>query len=309
MTSLLVVGSVALDTLETPFGIAESVLGGSAVYFSLASRLFAPVGLVSVVGEDFPREHRTLLEKQGIGLDGLVVKPGETFRWNGAYEGAMNQAETREVQLNVFGDFRPDVPAQYRDTEFVFLANSSPHTQTHVCRQFPEAEFILADTMNLWIETEREALLELFGLIDGLILNDEEARQLTEKHNLIAAGRWVLDQGPAFCIIKKAEHGAMLIGRDDLFVLPGFPTMEVRDPTGAGDSFAGGFMGYAAHRQDFTYRVLRAALAYGTIVASFTIEDFGTQRLCEIGAEDLQERYKNYLRMCHLPDAPGTQQF
>jgi sugar/nucleoside kinase (ribokinase family) len=299
--SVLVVGSIALDTLETPFGTAESVLGGSAVYFSMAASFFAPVRLVSVVGSDFPDEYAESLRKRSVGLDGLEVTDGKTFRWDGVYEGSMNEALTREVQLNVFGDFRPTVPETYADSRFVFLANSSPHTQIHVREQLPGADFVLADTMNLWIETEKTTLLELLQLLDGLILNDDEARQLTGCHNLLRAGRWILDRGPDYCFIKKAEHGAMLLGPNGVFVLPGFPTDEVRDPTGAGDSFAGGLVGFAASRTELNEEALRTALAYGTVVASYTIEDFGTARLDQITREDLENRLKEYIAMTHLP--------
>lgn len=299
--SVLVVGSIALDTLETPFGTAESVLGGSAVYFSLAASFFAPVRLVSVVGSDFPEEYTELLRRRSIGLDGLEVTDGKTFRWDGSYEGDMNEAITREVQLNVFGDFLPTVPPNYADSRFVFLANSSPHTQIHVREQLPDADFVLADTMNLWIETEQPALIDLLGRLDGLILNDDEARQLTGCHNLLRAGRWILDHGPEYCFIKKAEHGAMLLGPNGVFVLPGYPTDEVRDPTGAGDSFAGGLVGFAASHPEVQEQILRNALAYGTIVASFTIEDFGTARLDQITREDLDARLQDYVAMTHLP--------
>lgn len=298
--SVLVVGSIALDTLETPFGVAESVLGGSAVYFSLAASFFTPVRLVSVVGNDFPEEYTELLRNRSVGLEGLEVTDGKTFRWDGEYQGAMNEAQTREVQLNVFEDFLPTVPDNYRDSRFVFLANSSPHTQMHVREQLPDADFVLADTMNLWIETEKPALLELFETLDGVILNDDEARELTGCHNLLRAGRWILNHGPNYCFIKKAEHGAMLLGPNGVFVLPGYPTDEVRDPTGAGDSFAGGLVGSAADRVDVEDNVLRSGLAYGTVVASYTIEDFGTSRLDAITREDLEQRLEKYIRMTHL---------
>ena len=304
--SVLVVGSIALDTLETPHGIAESVLGGSAVYFSFAAGIFSQVRLVSIVGEDFPGEYRALLKSRDIGLEGLTVAPGETFRWNGHYAGAMSEAETREVQLNVFENYEPAVPEAYRDSTLAFLANSSPRTQLHVREQLPSDTFVLADTMNLWIETEREALLELLDGIDGLILNDAEARLLTGEHNLIGAGRWVLQNGPTYCIIKKAEHGAMLLGPEGIFVLPGYPTEKVKDPTGAGDSFAGGLMGFAATAETVAAPHLRAALAYGTVVASYTIEEFGTARLGEIEREDVDERLRQYVRMTHLHDIPDA---
>jgi len=298
--SVLVVGSVAIDTVQTPFGLAESVLGGSAVYFSLAASLFAPVRLVGVVGEDFPEDYRELLRARAIGLEGLTVAPGKTFRWNGVYEGRMNRAETRSVQLNVLDGFRPVVPPPYRDSRLAFLANSSPRTQLHVRSQLPDAEFVVADTMDLWIETERAALLELLASVDALVLNDGEARQLSGRDNLLQAAAWICERGPRYCIIKKAEHGALLLGPQGAFVLPGYPTDGVRDPTGAGDSFAGGFMGYAAATKDFSDDALRTAMAYGTVVASFTIEDFGTARLGAIRREDIERRLDEFIRRTHL---------
>ncbi len=300
--SVLVAGSIALDTLETPFGAAESVLGGSASYFSLAASVFAPVRLVSVVGQDFPEEYTNLLRRNSVCLDGLEVTDGKTFRWDGRYEGSMNEAETRDVELNVFENFLPTVPDDYRDSQFVFLANSSPKTQIHVRQQVPDAEFVLADTMNLWIDTEKPQLLELLEQLDGLILNDDEAHQLTGCHNLIRAGQWILDHGPEYCFIKKAEHGAMLLGPNGIFALPGFPTDEVKDPTGAGDSFAGGLVGSIAAQGEVNDPALRNALAYGTVVASYTIEDFGTARIREIDHDSINERFNDYVRMTHLND-------
>jgi len=298
--SVLVVGSVAVDTIETPFGKVESVLGGSAVYFSLAASLFSRVRLVGVVGEDFPPEYRQLLEGRPIDLDGLTVAHGRTFRWEGVYRGQMNEAETRQVQLNVFEDFRPVVPDAYKDSEFVFLANASPHTQLYVRRQVPAARFVMADTMNLWIKMERPALIELLRNVDALILNDAEARQLSGDDNLLRAARWVCEQGPGCCVIKKAEHGALLMGPEGVFVLPGFPTENVIDPTGAGDSFAGGLMGYAAASGDPTPKVLRKALAYGTVMAAFAIEDFATVGLCGISRRHIEQRLKEFIRATHL---------
>jgi len=301
--SILVVGSVALDTVETPFGVAESVLGGSAVYFSLAASHFAPVSLVSVVGEDFPAHYHEFLSGHKIGLEGLAVAPGRTFRWDGVYRGQMNEAETRQTQLNVFEDFAPVVPASCREAPFVFLANCSPHTQLNVRRQVPAAAFVLADTMNFWIQSERNALLELMQNVSGLILNDAEARQLSGEHNLIRAGRWVCERGPSCCIIKKAEHGVMLVGREQLFVLPAYPTEQVKDPTGAGDSFAGGLVGYAASCGGFGHDVLCRALAYGAVVASFAIEAFGPARLSEIGRDDIERRLGEFIGLTHLKQA------
>lgn len=299
--SVLVVGSVALDTIETPFGAAKSVLGGSAVYFSFAASLFTQVRLVGVVGEDFPPEYREALRSRPIDLEGLAIAPGRSFCWHGVYQEQMNAAETREVQFNVLEGFRPVIPDAYRDSEFVFLANDSPHTQLCVREQVPAARFVMADTMNVWIETEREALLELLRNVDALILNDAEARRLSGEGNLLRAARWVCERGPSRCIIKKAEHGALLRGPEGVFVLPGFPTETVRDPTGAGDSFAGGLMGYAAASGELTREAFCKALAYGTVVASFVIEDFGTERLRGLSRQDIEQRLGEFIHATHLP--------
>lgn len=299
--SLLVVGSVAMDTIETPFGRAESVLGGSAVHFAFAASLFSPVRLVGVVGEDFPPEFHGMLRDSPIDLEGLTVAPGRTFRWEGAYQGRMNEAETREVQLNVLGDFLPAIPDAYTDSEFVFLANGSPRTQLYVRHQLPAARFVMADTMNLWIETEEAALLELLGNVDGLILNDAEARQLSKEANLLRAARWICARGPSWCTIKKAEHGSLLMGPEGAFVLPAFPAETVKDPTGAGDSFAGGVMGCVAAGGEVSHNAFCKALAYGTVVASFAIEEFGTDRLRSISSEDFDRRLGEFIRATHLP--------
>src|SRR4051812_24465872 len=226
--SLLVVGSIAFDSVETPHGVVENALGGSATYFSYAASYFTPVRLVGVVGEDFPPEHRAMLEGRNIDTSGLVVeKGGSTFRWRGKYEGDMNSADTLEVHLNVLGTFNPDLPASFTDTPFVFLANGSPATQLKVLSQSKGRKLAVADTMNLWIEIARDELDALLREVDGLVLNDGEARMLTEEVNLVRAGRKVLEMGPKFVIIKKGEHGAMFLSRDGAFVMPAFPVADV----------------------------------------------------------------------------------
>jgi sugar/nucleoside kinase (ribokinase family) len=298
--SILVVGSIALDTVETPFGVRESILGGSAVYFSLAASHFAPVALVGVVGEDFPAQYRDILRRRGVGLDGLAQVAGKTFRWSGCYRGQMSEAETRLTELNVFGEFKPVVPTECKQKPFLFLANCSPQTQLVARKQVTGTRLVLADTMNFWIQNERDALLELMDSIDGLILNEAEARQLSGEHSLLRAARWVCEHGPSFCIIKKAEHGAMLLSEEGVFALPAYPTDCVKDPTGAGDSFAGGLMGYIASCVELDHRTMCKALAYATVVASFTIEDFGPSRLCKITREDIERRMDEFLRCTQL---------
>jgi len=298
--SVLVVGSVALDTVETPFGRVEEVLGGSASYFSFAASPFTSVRLVGVVGEDFPAEHIEQFRRRGIDVTGLVRQPGRTFRWSGRYQGAMNVAETVDVQLNVFGDFQPVLPAEYGDSPFVFLANASPQVQSQVRQQLADAQLVVADTMNYWIENEPQALRDLLAQVDGVVLNDEEARQLTGTHHLVEASREILRRGPRFVVVKKGEHGSMLTTVDGSFILPAYPTAAVKDPTGAGDSFAGAMMGHIARRGEVTEAVLREALAYGTVVASINVEDFSLRRLAACGLAEVEERLAELRRMTQL---------
>jgi len=298
--TVLVVGSVALDTVETPFGRMEEILGGSASYFSYAASLLAPVQLVGVVGDDFPEEHVEGFRRRGIDVAGLIHQPGLTFRWWGRYRGAMNVAETLDVQLNVFGEFQPVVPDEYRETEFVFLANASPQVQLDVRRQVPGARLVMADTMNFWIENQRDGLLALLGEVDGVVVNDQEARQLTGADNLILAAREILDLGPRLVVVKKGEHGAMLVTETDLFQVPAYPTTKVKDPTGAGDSFAGGMMGHLTRCGEVTDVHLREALAYGTVVASLTVEDFSLRRLATCSTQEVEDRLAELRRMTRL---------
>ncbi len=289
--SLLVVGSTAFDTIETPHGTAADCLGGSSTYFSLAARLFTQVHLVSVVGEDFPPQHRKLLLDRGVDLSGVEQKPGKTFRWHGRYSSDMNSRETLDVQLNTFGDFRPKVPATLRSTPFVFLANGSPATQRSVLEQMDQPRFCVADTMDLWIEHERDGLLELLRRIDGLIVNDSEVKQLTGKTNLIQAGRACLALGPKLVIVKKGEHGCFVFSNYFHYALPAYPTEKVVDPTGAGDSFAGGFMGYLATSDTVTLWNMKRAVAYGTVTASLTVEGFGVERIANADRGIVERRF------------------
>jgi len=296
--SLLVVGSIALDSVETPTAVREDVLGGSAVFFSYAASYFSPVRLVGVVGEDWPAEHTKLLADRGIDTSGLqVVRGAETFRWRGKYLPNMNDRETLEVHLNVFGEFDPVLPEAYKRCEFLFLANGSPTLQMKVLDQLPGARLRVADTMDLWIKTQHDELMQLLKRIDGLVMNDSEAKLLTEDENLVRAGHKIRAMGPKFVVIKKGEHGAMFFSEHETYVMPGYPTPDVVDPTGAGDSFAGGMMGYLAERGDFEPKTLKEALAYGTIVASFNVEDFSLDRMRQIEREDLEQRMSDYRRM------------
>ena len=295
---LLVVGSVALDSVETPHGLVENALGGSATFFSYAASFFTPVRLVGVVGEDFPPEHRDLLESRQVDTSGLIIeKGGSTFRWRGKYEGDMSTAETLEVHLNVLGTFNPDLSPKFAETPFVFLANGSPAMQLKVLSQASQRKLVVADTMNFWIHTQRDEPYALLKQLDGLFINDGEARMLTQEVNLVRAGKKVLELGPKFVIIKKGEHGAMFLSEHETFVMPAFPLGDVVDPTGAGDSFAGGFMGYLASIGKTDLASLKTAMAYGTVVASFNVEDFSLRRFQRTERAELDDRVHKYRSM------------
>ncbi len=296
--SLLVVGSVALDSVETPTAKRERVLGGSAVFFSYAASYFSDVSLVGAVGEDWPHEHTEFLQTRRIDTQGLEVVPGgKTFYWHGKYLPNMNDRETLDVHLNVLETFNPKLPERYRDCRFVFLANGSPTVQLQVLDQLPGARLTVADTMDLWIQIQRDELLELLRRIDGLVLNDSEAKLLTGEENLVRAGHRVREMGPRFVVIKKGEHGAMFFSEHETYVMPAYPTPDVIDPTGAGDSFAGGMMGYLCEQDNFEPATLKAAMAYGTITASFTVQDFSLDGLKRIERPDIERRMEEYRRM------------
>jgi sugar/nucleoside kinase (ribokinase family) len=295
---LLVVGSVALDCVETPTAKRDDVLGGSAVFFSYAASFFSPVRMIGAVGEDWPGEHTQLLEKKGIDTSGLQTIPGgKTFRWRGRYLPNMNDRETLEVHLNVLGEFQPQLNGSHRDCRFLFLGNASPAVQLNVLEQAKAAELTVADTMDLWINIQRDELGELLRRIDGLVLNDSEAKLLAEDENLVRAGQKVLAMGPKFVVIKKGEHGAMFFSEHEMYVMPAYPTAQVLDPTGAGDSFAGGMMGHLAALGRFDAQALKEALAYGVVTASFTVEDFSLDRLETLSRQDLDRRLADYRRM------------
>jgi sugar/nucleoside kinase (ribokinase family) len=296
--SLLVVGSVAFDSIETPTQVRERIVGGSAVYFSYAASYFAPVRLVGVVGEDWPAEHTQMLAARKIDMSGLhTVKGGKTFFWKGKYLPNMNDRETLEVQLNVFGDFQPTLPEAFKTSDIVFLANASPSTQKKVLEQVGKPKLVVADTMDLWIRTQHAELLELLKHVDGLVMNDSEAKLLTEDENLVSAGRKVLALGPKFVVVKKGEHGAMFFSKHETYVLPAFPTERVVDPTGAGDSFAGGMMGYLAAKREFDPKSLKEAMAYGILVASYNVEDFSLDRMKQIERKQIDQRLEQYRQM------------
>lgn len=297
--ALLVVGSVALDSIETPSGSMPEVLGGSAAHFAVAASFFTSPRLVGVIGKDFPEPHRQLLTRRGIDVRGLTTAAGNTFRWRGRYHRDMNTRDTLEVHLNVLADFNPVLPEGYRDSTHVFLANSSPTLQARVLEQMEQPRLVFADTMDLWIDTQRQALLDLLPRLHGLLLNDSEALALSGETNLVRAGHAVRRLGPPFVIIKKGEHGAMLFSDDGVFVMPAFPCDNVVDPTGAGDSFAGGMMGFLTTegQSDLSQPLLRRAMAYGTVVASLIVEGFGQERLHRTDRNEIDARLAEYRRM------------
>ncbi len=293
--SLLVTGSLGVDTLETPFGKRESALGGSALYFSFAARLFTPVRLVGVVGDDVPQAMLDVFKGYPIDTAGLEVRKGSrTFRWHGSYVKDMNEAVTVGVQLNVLAEQGPRIPAQFADSQFVFLANTHPALQQQMLASLKGVKLSVADTMNYWIANEPAELGKLLAKIDGLVLNDGEARQLTGEKNLVIAARQVLKMGPKFVVVKKGEHGALMVSKDQEFVIPAFPADTVVDPTGAGDSFAGGMMGYIASQGEFSIAALRRGIAYGTVVATFTISDFSLDTLKRATRGDVDGRLAKF---------------
>lgn len=295
---LVVVGSVAIDNVETPSERRDNLLGGSATHFSYAASFFTGVRLMGVVGEDWPAEHTKFLADRGIDTTGLsVVEGGKTFTWTGRYEPNMNDRETLEVELNVFGEFDPVLPEEYTKAKYVFLANGVPGVQLKVLSQVPGRRLAVADTMDLWIQTQRDDLEELLRQLDGLVLNDSEAKLMCDTENLVEAGHQVREMGPKFVVIKKGEHGAMFFSEHETYVLPAFPTPNVIDPTGAGDSFAGGMMGYLSEQDNFDPTTLKTALAYGTLTASFNVEGFGLERMKEITRDDIENRMREYRQM------------
>jgi sugar/nucleoside kinase (ribokinase family) len=295
--SILVVGSVALDTVETPFGRADDALGGSATFFSAAASLFGPVQLVGVVGADYPVEALGFLAERGVDLSGLEQAEGESFRWSGVYSYDLNSRETLETRLGVFADFEPKIPEGFRDAEWVFLGNIDPELQLGVLDQVHQPKFVACDTMNLWIDIKRDRLLELLKRVDLLLVNDAEARQLSGDHNLARAARWIMDQGPRYLIIKKGEHGAILFTPQSVFFAPGFPLEEVFDPTGAGDAFAGGFMGHLAQCGRVDDNDLRRAVIYGSVLGSFAVERFSVERFKDLAPDEIEDRVRAFREM------------
>jgi sugar/nucleoside kinase (ribokinase family) len=296
--TVLVVGSVALDSVETPFGKADNVLGGSGTFFSASASHLAPVQLVGIVGNDFPIDQLQLaFANRPIDLGGLEQADGASFRWRGRYRHDLNVAETLETHLGVFSNFRPKIPEQFRRAPFVFLGNIDPRLQLDVLTQVERPKLVACDTMNFWIESRRPDFMQLLAQVDLITLNDAEARQLTDEFNLVKAARWIMARGPRLVVIKKGEHGAFMFTETSIFFAPAYPLESVFDPTGAGDSFAGGFMGYLARTGDLSDTNLRRAVVYGSAMGSFAVEKFSVERLLEIGPDDIARRVADFHRL------------
>ncbi len=296
--SVLIVGSVALDSVATPHGRVDDALGGSATYFSLAARLFSPeINVVAVVGEDFPEKHTKMLLGKGINLDGLQISKGKTFRWAGEYSEDFGDPETLDTQLNVFETFAPELPEDYCGSSYVFLGNIDPTLQRQVVQQIKSPMLVAADTMNFWIEGKLDELKALLKDIDMLLINALEVRMLSGKKSLLAGAKEVLTMGPEILIVKRGESGVMVVAEDGLFVLPAYPIEQVVDPTGAGDSFAGAFMGYIASRGKIDFTEIKRAVVAGSIVASMNVEGFSVEKLARISRDDIAERMKKFQRI------------
>lgn len=306
--SVLAVGTVAFDSIETPFGSVDRVLGGSATYITIAARYFCDdVRLVGVVGEDFPQTYMDTLRETGVDLEGLEIdRNGRTFAWAGRYHYNMNDRETLATHLNVLETFTPKIPERYRDSRIVCLGNLDPAIQLGVLRQIPNPEIVICDTMNFWIDNTPDQLFEILKKIDCLIVNDAEARQLAGMPNLVAAARLIREMGPQTLIIKKGEHGAILFKEDTIFVAPAFPLEVINDPTGAGDTFAGGFAGYLAKEERIDIDALKRAIVYGSAMASFSVERFGPERLLELTLEEIEQRVENFRELSAIPVLKST---
>lgn len=293
--SILVVGTVAFDSIETPYGSAERVLGGSASYFALAASSFSQVQIVGVVGQDFPQEYLDIFTRRGIALEGLKRVQGETFHWRGRYHEDLNVRDTVELHLNVLVGFVPRLPESYRDAEYIFLGNIDPAMQMEVLSQLKRSRWVACDTMDHWIQQSGKELRKVLARVEALLINDSEARLLSGEHNIVRAARSILKMGPKVVLIKRGEYGVLQFSDSSLFAVPAYPLEEVFDPTGAGDSFAGGFMGYLARTGDLSQRTFRRAIVYGSVVASFAVEDFGPKRMLPLTQEQIEERYRRFI--------------
>jgi sugar/nucleoside kinase (ribokinase family) len=306
--SLLVVGSVAFDSVETPFGKCEKMLGGSASHFSISASFFTDVSIVGVVGGDYTEAEQQVFDSRGINTHDLErIEDGKTFRWRGRYDYDLNVAHTLETQLNVFANFKPKLSAESKSARLLFLGNIQPDLQREVREQMPNAELVALDTMNLWIENTRDSLLRTIKGVDVVIINDAEARQLTGIPNLIKAAREILSWGPKALIVKRGEYGAALFTGGNYFAIPAFPLESVFDPTGAGDTFAGGFMGYLSSQERLDEDAMRRAMIFGSVMASFNVEEFGTERVRRLTHQEINDRFRAFKRMTHFEEIPFEQ--
>ena len=299
MGKLLIVGTVAFDAIETPFGKTDKILGGAATYIGLSASNFGiDSGVVSVVGEDFPQEHLDLLTEHNVNIDGIeIVKGGKTFFWSGKYHNDMNSRDTLVTELNVLADFDPVVPAAYQNADVVMLGNLHPFVQMRVIEQVKNPKLIILDTMNFWMDSALEELKQVIAKVDVITINDEEARQLSGEYSLVKAAREIEKMGPKYVVIKKGEHGALLFHDDKMFFAPALPLEEVFDPTGAGDTFAGGFSGYLAKTEDYSFKNMKNAIIYGSNLASFCVEKFGTERMESLDKKEVEERLEQFKKL------------
>lgn len=300
--SVLVVGSIALDSVETPFGKVSNVLGGSAVYFSTSASYFADINMVAVVGSDFPENHIDFLKSRNIDIKGLQREEGNTFRWEGRYGFELNEAHTLDTQLNVFEGFNPRIPEEYKDSEYVFLANIDPELQLDVLKQVNNPTLVACDTMNFWIEKKPKELRKTIEKVDILIINEAEAREFTCEPNLVKAAKSILSIGPNTLIVKRGEYGALMFTDSSVFYAPAYPLENIFDPTGAGDTFAGGFIGYLANTNNLEDRNIRQAVIFGSVMASFNVEDFSLNRLKDLTYPDMEHRYREFKKFTHFED-------
>jgi sugar/nucleoside kinase (ribokinase family) len=295
--SILAVGSVALDSVETPFGKVTDALGGSATFFSASARFFCPVNIVAVVGKDFPKKHLTMLTNLGVNTSGIKIQDGKTFRWKGFYDYDLNSAKTLKTELNVFQTFKPELSSSERAAKYVFLANIDPDIQKQVLGQVSSPDLVACDTMNYWIETKKKSLSKLLKGVGVFLCNDAEARQLSGEHNLVRASKWILDHGPKLVVIKKGEHGVVCFSKNFIFMAPAFLLENIFDPTGAGDTFAGGFIGYLTKAGSLNEMAVRQAVIYGSVLASFNVESFSLNRIAALGMAEIEKRYQAFRLM------------
>jgi sugar/nucleoside kinase (ribokinase family) len=302
MIKLLVVGTVAYDSIETPFGKVENVLGGSALHFTNAASFFTDVGMVATVGNDFELEKIAFLKDRNVDMEGIKVDQGKTFRWEGKYGYDLNQAITLKTELNVIETFKPHVPPEYRESEFVFLANIDPDLQLHVIEQIGDPVVLALDTMNFWIENKLAGLMKVIQKVDMLVINEAELREISKEHNLVKGARRIIDQGPSCVVVKRGEYGVLMLSRDEVFLAPAYPLEDVFDPTGAGDTFAGGFMGYLANVGEITSETIKQAIIMGSVMASFNVEDFSINRLKGLDPAEIKGRYHAFKKCTQFGD-------